>query len=182
MKQYFYLIQRGTFAKDLNGEFTGLFGSPTRGRLIDPDYMGSAEFEWNAIPNAYRRLMYHYEEYKLHVTDLVTVRGVPFCIFCKDKDYPTILQAIKDYIKEPYPLKEYSALREHFVDTKTIQPLRTNFWWCIDRKNIGNWIAFTGATDRQNKFMSVIDNDYKNWYLNMDKQTREEEYKKAQSW
>ena len=181
MKQSFYLIQRGTFAKDLNREFTGLAGASYNGRLIDLDYMGAAEFEWGAIPNAYRRLMYHYEEYKLHVTDLVTVRGVPFSIFCKDKDYPTILKAIKEYIENPYPLKEFPALREHFVDT-TPRYLGINFWWCIDRTGIGNWMAFTGAADRLNKFMSIIDNDYKNRYLLTDKEIREEEYQKAQDW
>ena len=185
MKQNFYLIQRGTFATNPTGYFTGLFGSINRGKLIDGDYMGAAEFEWGAIPNAYRRIMYHFNEYKLHVTDLVTVRGVPFCVFCRDEYYPVVLEMIKNYIKKPYQLKEYSNLREHFVTDDHRNAQNTNFWWCIDRRfdeGTGDWMAFTGAADRQNAFMKKITEDYQDWYMQMDEETREKEYAKSWNW
>ena len=47
----FYLIQRGTF-KTTGEKLTGTNG------VVNLDYMGSAEFEWGAIPKAYRRLLY----------------------------------------------------------------------------------------------------------------------------
>ena len=184
MKQNFYLIQRGTFATNVTDEITGLFGSVHSGKLISCDYMGAAEFEWGAIPHAYKRIMYRFNEYKLHVTDLVTVRGVPFCIFCRDEYYPVVLEMIKEYIKKPYPLKEYSNLREPFVtndDHRNTQ--NTNFWWCIDRRFVegtGDWMAFTGAADRQNAFMKVMTENYQNWYMKIDEKIRKKEY--AESW
>lgn len=56
MGKHFWLIQRGSF-RDLKSATKFLGGSPTH--LINPDYMGAAEFEWGAIPRAYRRIMGH---------------------------------------------------------------------------------------------------------------------------
>lgn len=59
MGKHFWLIQRGSFRaletakKFLGGSFE---------HLIDPDYMGAAEFEWGAIPRAYRRIMGQYDQ------------------------------------------------------------------------------------------------------------------------
>ena len=61
--------------------------------------------------------------------------------------------------------------------------LRTNFWWCIDiaidDHHIGDWIAFTGATDRQRKFNEIITNSYLNWWMKKTPEEREEEVKQA---
>lgn len=169
MGKYFWLIQRGSFrALDTAEKFLG--GSSEH--LIDPDYMGAAEFEWGAIPKAYRRIMGQYEQYSLHVTDMVTTGGVPFCLYCADSRYDQILCEIKVYLKEHYPLKEWTNMETHFEagcpfgeDYRRHQ-LKTNFWWCIDttryEEDVGDWIAFVGATDRQNAFKRVIESDYKN--------------------
>ena len=79
--KHFYLIQRGTFNKNLE-QATEFLGCSSK-HLIDPDYMGSAEFEFGAIPRAFRRIIHKYSEYKLHITDIKTVGGVPFCLYCK---------------------------------------------------------------------------------------------------
>lgn len=97
MGKHFWLIQRGSF-RDLKSATKFLGGSYEH--LIDPDYMGSAEFEWGAIPRAYRRIMGQYDKYSLHVTDLVTTGGVPFCLYCMDGKYEQILVEIKVYLKE----------------------------------------------------------------------------------
>ena len=194
MSNRFYLIQRGTFNKNLK-EATALFGSSSS-YLIDPDYMGSAEFEFGAIPKAYRRIIHQYSDYKLHITDITTVRGVPFCIYCRDEYYEEILTAIKEYINKPYNLKEWTNMEYHFRELNTTNQfdvdrykyaIRTNFWWCIDiNKNghhIGDWMAFIGATDRQNRFTEIISNDYSNWWMKKTPEEREDDIKKAyRSW
>ena len=180
----FWLIQRGSF-RDLNSA-TKFLGRSSE-HLIDPDYMGAAEFEWGAIPRAYRRIMGQYEKYSLHVTDLVTTGGVPSCLFCMDSKYEQILTEIKSYLDKPYHLKEWTNMEAHF--TKSVSDietrfyshkLRTNFWWCIDKsrkdEDIGDWIAFTGAADRQNAFMRVINSDYTNWWLKKSEKEREDEF------
>ena len=81
MKNKFWLIQRGKFNNNIDTATSFLGGRSEC--LIDPDYMGAAEFEWGAIPKAYRRILGQYDQYSLHVTDLVTTGGVPFCLILK---------------------------------------------------------------------------------------------------
>ena len=194
MKNKFWLIQRGKF-NDLAKATKFLGGSQEH--LIDPDYMGAAEFEWGAIPKAYRRIMGQFDKYSLHVTDLVTIGGVPFCLYCRDDHYNEILEAIKVYLKEHYQLKEWSNMHAHFEPIPTGEwsrkhhkyELQTNFWWCIDVSPIeckcewdnpvGDWIAFTGASDRQNAFKRVIQNDYDNWWSKKTPENQAEEFNKA---
>ena len=194
MKNKFWLIQRGKF-NDLAKATKFLGGSQEH--LIDPDYMGAAEFEWGAIPKAYRRIMGQFDKYSLHVTDLVTTGGVPFCLYCRDDRYNEILEAIKVYLKEHYQLKEWSNMHAHFEPIPTDEwsrkhhkyELQTNFWWCIDASPIeckcewdnpvGDWIAFTGAADRQNAFKRVIQSDYDHWWMKKTPEDQAEEFNKA---
>ena len=192
----FWLIQRGSFTANLL-KSDELLGSSRNGALVQGDYMGSAEFEFGAIPKAYRRIMGQFEKYSLHITDLKTNRGIPFCLYCRDDRYNEILEAIRIYLEKGYQLKEWSNMEAHFDPTPTDKwsketrkhDLRTNFWWCIDqadiddsRRNlfiyncIGDWIAFTGATDRQKAFKKVIQNDYTEWWSKKPIEDREEEF------
>ena len=181
MNDKFWLIQRGRFNNNID-ETINFLGNHYQ-CLISPEYMGSAEFEWGAIPKAFRRILGQYDKYSLHVTDLVTTGGVPFCLYCRDDRYDDILSAIKVYLKEHYKLKEWSNMHAHFEPTPTsgwarkdhMHEVQTNFWWCIDispveckntwDNRVGDWIAFTGATDRQNAFRRVMENDYLNWWM-----------------
>lgn len=130
--------------------------------------------------------MGQYEKFSLHITDLYTAGGVPFCLYCMDSRYTKILEEIKTYLKKPYHTKERTNMDAHFttdcsfgIDYRKYQ-LKTNFWWCIDvaddEEDVGDWIAFTGTTDRQNAFKRVIENDYKNWWALKPKEERYELY------
>ena len=197
MRDRFWLVQRGTFNSNLT-DATQFFGHDG---LIDLDYMGSAEFEWGAIPKAFRRIMGQRDQYALYITDFETIGGVPFCVFCRKDRYDKVLDAIKKYLDGGYGLKEYSNMREHFKVSGRVSltankyTLRTNFWWCIDKADIGpdvdedfdnlvgDWIAFTGATDRQKAFLRAIDSDYNNWWLkNYTEEEREKEFKNSFCW
>lgn len=187
-QNHFWLIQRGKF-RDLS-KATALFGTKEI-HLINGDYMGSAEFEWGAIPKAYRRIMGQYDKYKLHITDLKTVSGVPLYLFCEDENYELILAEIKLYLEKEYRLKEWTNLHAHFRETSgpassyDKHRLETNFWWCIDRYyqneqgRIGDWMAFLGAADREKAFLRCIENDYRNWWMEKSEEEREEEFKKS---
>lgn len=194
MKDKFWLIQRGKFNNNIDTATSFLGGRSEC--LINPDYMGAAEFEWGAIPKAYRRILGQYYQYSLNVTDLVTTGGVPFCLYCRDDRYDVILSAIKVYLKEHYQLKERSNMHAHFEPIPTDKwewsrkhhkyELQTNFWWCIDVSPIeckrewdnpvGDWIAFTGATDRQNAFKRVMESDYLNWWMKKSEEDRSKEF------
>ena len=174
MNNKFYLVQRGIINKDLSKVKSFLNGRPDA--LVDPEYMGSAEFEWGAIPRAYFRMQHELDKYSLHITDLKTLTGVPFVIFCRDEFYEEVLESIKQYIENPWRTKEWTNLEDQFKKPTSTwdKPftIHTNFWWCIDKNDpadhtgtydshVGDWIAFTGATDRQHKFMEIINEDHK---------------------
>ena len=195
MKDKFWLIQRGKFNNNID-KATSFLGGRSE-CLINPDYMGAAEFEWGAIPKAYRRIMGQYDQYSLHVTDLVTTGGVPFCLYCRDDRYEVILNAIKVYLNEHYQLKEWSNMHAHFEPTPTSEwsrkhhkyELQTNFWWCIDVSPIeckrewdnpvGDWIAFTGASDRQNAFNRVLNLDYMTWWMKKSEDERKKDFEES---
>ena len=182
----FWLIQRASFNK-ISADRDFLCGDRWN-RVVDFDYMGAAEFEWGAIPRAYIRILGRFDEYSLHITDLKTNGRVPFCLFCRNEQYEKILEEIKSYIKDPYHMKEASNLEAHFTEIPKEgvsrnfykYKLKTNFWWCIDKNSeTGDWIAFTGATDRQNAFTAAITKEYSNWWIKKPEEEREAEFKKA---
>lgn len=176
-KEHFWLIQRGSF-RDLNNlQFLG--GS--NDHLINPDYMGSAEFEFGAIPKAFRRLMGHLEEYNLYVLDITNINGVPFCLFCKKDRYDDILAELKSYISNRYQLKEYSGIHAHLSNSADDAWLRrTNFWWCIDHpSDIGDWMLFLGCKDRQESLVASLYHDYYQWWMKKSEEERAEELEQA---
>lgn len=186
--KHFWLIQRGSF-RDVKAA-TEFFDRSSG--LIDLDYMGAAEFEWGAIPKAYRRIMGQYEKYSLHITDLVTTGGVPFCLYCMDDKYEQILDEIKVYLEKPYQLKEHTNMEAHFtvehpwgVDFHKRQ-LEINFWWCIDYnrydEDIGDWIAFIGAADRQDAFNRVINKDFTSWWIKKSPEDRNKDFQDSFRW
>lgn len=173
MENKFYLIQRGSFRNNLETATSFLGGSASH--LIDPDYMGSSEFEWGAIPAAYSRIMGQFKDYKLFPSVISTIRGAPVCIFCRKDRRDDILRHIKEYIDNPYKLKEWSNLPQHFKEVSELErhSLKTNFWWCIDHtfqgdcESVGDWILFNGAKDRQKAFLRIINSDFSEWWSSM---------------
>lgn len=185
MNDRFWLIQRGSFNDPKTAtEFLG--GSAKH--LINPDYMGAAEFEFGAIPKAYRRILGQYDQFSLHKTDMTNLRGVPLYLFCKDTQYELILAELKVYIRTVYHTKEWTNMEVHFNEElqrygATKHKLKTNFWWCIDisrcNEDVGDWIAFLGATDRVNALKRILDKDYKEFWMKKSAEEREEELKQA---
>lgn len=168
-----YLIQRGTFNKT-GKSLTGSDG------VVGLAYMGSSEFEWGAIPKAYRRLMYHFEEYDVFHTGIYTPEHEELMVFCRKGCATEVLQAIREFIENPYHLKAYSELEKVPKAKKedtSYHKRRSNFWWCIDIKSYGDWMAF--LQPQSNLFTEAVRNDYQNWWLNKAPEKREEEYKKS---
>ena len=171
----FYLIQRGQF-RDSGTNLTG------RNGVVDLDYMGSAEFEWGAIPKAYRRLMYNFLEYEVFHTGIYTPEQDELLVFCNKNCSENVVQSIKEFIDSPYHLKEYSQLEliptSKKNDTSWWNHRSTDFWWCIDKNNChGDWMAFLKSSSE--KFELAIKNDYQNWWLTMSPEEREDEYKSS---
>ncbi len=175
VQKKFWLIQRGRF----NGSRgTFLFG---REGSIALEYMGSAEFQYGAIPKALRRLMGDFPEYKIFQTGIFTPEKDELLVFCREKYSEPLIGAIRDFIAHPYQLKEHSELEKvpkaRGNDT-SFTGRRTNFWWSIDKSSdekCGDWMALL-ASSRQ-IFEDSISNEYNEWWLKKPPEEREKEYK-----
>lgn len=167
----FYLIQRGKFNRYGEG-LTGKAG------VIDLDYMGSAEFEFGAIPRSFRRIMHNFENYIYTPTGIFTKDNNELILFSNQETATEILEGIVSFINNPYHLKEYSELEKIPYSSKNdtgFQSLMTNFWWCIEYDK--DWMAFLNSN--RALFEKGINNDYNNWWLKKSEEERKQEYVKS---
>lgn len=172
----FRLIQRGTFRKS-GKYFTGKEG------VLDLEYMGSSEFEFGAIPKAFKRLMYHFLNYEVFSTGIYTPEHDELLVFCRKEFAEEIIQLVQQYIQKPYQLKEYSGLDKipkGKGDQKYDCLNSTNFWWCIDIKSYGDWMAF--LQPQSELLVNSLKNDYEDWWVKKDAQTREADYRESLHW
>lgn len=164
----FWLIQRGKF--NTLKEYGNLTGEEGEG-LIDLDYMGYAEFEWNAIPCAFRRIMQNREDYIFHYcNDIKDHKGKIMVIFCNKNHAATIEAEMKRYIEKGYPLKSFSSIRDCIEGDS-----RTDAFWCIDKSEIGDWIAWFGM-NKVTPVKRTIDRCYTEWWLPKPEYERERTY------
>lgn len=177
----FYLIQRGTF-NDLKGKYSGLTG---KDGLIDLDYMGSSEFEWGAIPKAYRRIMGQKDDYIFHYCNTIKdYKGKILVIYCKKEYAETIEKEIKNFIDKHYSLKEYCTLEDHIKGPSrwNTYSIKKDFFWCIDiGKPTSDWMGWFGM-DKLAPFKKMIDYDYNEWWMKQDAASRKKKYEEAQCW
>lgn len=167
----FYLIQRGKFKK----EGIGLTGDDG---VINLDYMGSAEFEWGALPKSYRRIMYDFDNYEYQSTGIYTKEHNELILFANKKLLDEISEGIVSFVNNPYHLKEYSELEKipnSSVNDTGFNRLRTSFWWCIDSNR--DWMAFLESN--KELFDQGINYDYNNWWMKKSKKERKQEYIKS---
>lgn len=114
-----YLIQRAKFNYD-----------PYRNgidSILSFDYMGSAEFEFGALPQSLKRIrnkITNYHQYEF------TLNEKKISVFCDNKDYTEICNIIKNLADNKYRLKEYCDFQHYIYFTPHM--LRSDFWWDIE--------------------------------------------------
>ena len=174
----FWLIQRGLFTTDTRNTSTLKFPN-----TVDLDYMGAAEFEWGALPHSLRRMMYHFEKYEMFKTGIFSPEGEELMVFCTKEKSTDIIRMLKEYIDKPYELKEFSELEKiptAKADDTSWQGRCSDFWWCIDRKGLGDWMACMSSTSE--KLLAALRHDYQFWWLSMSAEHQEREYKDSLDW
>lgn len=167
----FDLIQRGQFKKD--GQM--LMG---KNGVVDLDYMGSAEFEFGAVPRSYRRIMHDYNNYSCFNTGIFTPENDELIVFCNKEISDEIIECLNFFVNNPYKLKEYSELDKIKTSKKNDESWnkrKTDFWWCIDYGI--DFMAFLKSNI--DKFSKGISYDYENWWLQKPESQRNDEYKKS---
>lgn len=165
----FWLIQTADWSLNINDkDFNpiSLFYNKGGDRLFKFNYMGSAEFEFGAVPKALLAIHAEKENYLLVKTELHNHCDTPFYLYCKKDMLNETLAAIKSYIENPYHLKEFSGLPDAFRTKEKIDKLRdtdgslapcfrlgTEHFW-FDIENL--WMGFFGATREVNWFNKLI--------------------------
>lgn len=145
-----YLVQRGTF-KCREGK-TGI------DKVISWDYMGAAEFEWGALPRAWRYVLDHIDDYDLFKFDRRTVKGDIVYVFCNRSDIDSITKELHDYLDDHengdhiyrYILKESISFDELFFDKKDkfFGPRGDDLWFDIE----GCFMFFINGFTKDPKF------------------------------
>lgn len=137
-----YLIQRATF-QDREGK-KGIDA------IISLDYMGSAEFEWGALPESLGRIRKNIEEYHYHK---VEINNKSIMVFTKEniKEVTEILEELRDnklHLKEFSDFNTYVNPSNYDKEWQSKRPHSTDFWWDIDndimfwKDNIGFELKF----------------------------------------
>ena len=167
MKKIFWLIQTGHYnpiAKDEYNYFIddsgAIFGR--KDAYIRMNYMGSAEYEWGAVPNCIQRIRENSNNYEVVVTDILNTNGVPLILCCNKENTVDLIQYIKEYIEHPYNLKEPCGLEHHCTNPKYNDDVSRNHYAFVRKENQfwldieHDWFATFGAADRLHVFETVL--------------------------
>lgn len=112
-----YLIQRAKFRNNPNKKGID--------QILSFNYMGSAEFEFGALPQSLKRIR---ENFKDYMYSLYFINDKAITIFCKKSELSEILNTLEKLAKKEIRLKEWIDFpnwlndKEHWND----------FWWDID--------------------------------------------------
>ena len=121
-----YLIQRAKFIKDDE------YSANRKGidKLLGFDYMGSAEFEFGALPASLKRIRAEIKDYvqfqysfKKHPAKVVTVH-------CKKEEQDAVCEILEQLALDKIRLKERCDLPK-FISDET-NSWDNDFWWDID--------------------------------------------------
>lgn len=121
-----YLIQRAKFITE-DESTTSRKGID---KLLGFDYMGSAEFEFGALPKSLKRIRADHKDYiqfqysfKKHPTKVLTV-------LCKKNEYNEVCAILEELALNKIRLKERCDLPK-FLQGKS-DTWDNDFWWDID--------------------------------------------------
>lgn len=121
-----YLIQRGTIIRPLASTDTRL------SRAVDLDYMGSAEFEFGALPKSFRRIESKADAWKRWIANDITDGEKPLRVYGAFS-----ADAFGEYVKHLHALRAgkmrtKEASRFDAAEQKRFKTLLADFWWDID--------------------------------------------------
>ena len=170
----FWLIQRGKMNQEGGPALTGREG------VVRLDYMGSAEFEFGAIPNSYRKIMHDFDQYQVTDTKVNVAGKRKLLLFAKKENSEAIAEAIRNFIDSPYKLKEWSDLEKLVKVADLSVPwtiCHTRFWWGLDKNELGQWMAF--LEEDSERIIKALEHDHQNWWMAMSEEKRDGLYQEA---
>jgi len=122
-----YLIQEGKFSKMEKSEINGI------NSLINFNYMGSAEFEFGALPKSLKRMMWKNSEYGFFKIKNLKNTKTNQCarVFCRVDLKDETIKEIERISQNKYGYKETCHFADRFKNVKSYGE-DINFWWDID--------------------------------------------------
>ena len=137
-----YLIQRAKFQDNPNRK--GIDS------ILDFDYMGSAEFEFGALPQSLKRIRENMSNYCISSFD---INNKKISIFYDNKliESPKELSEIIEGLADnKFCLKEYCDF-QHFIYFNPLM-LKCDFWWDIEN----DYMFWKYNEEFNNKFIKLI--------------------------
>ena len=150
-----YLIQRLNFRKNSpsNGSFDDIIGC---------QYMGSAEFEFGALPKSLKKLTKNFGSLKINTfEDLHDHKDKPLCIVAEvEKAELYFSDYINDLALDNTMLKEQSRFKDNvFGEDWRGKPVNENDWTYVDAWwDVENDIIFTFGKMNGEKVLTAIRN------------------------
>ncbi len=137
-----YCIQRAKFEN--RNDRTGIDS------LLRFDYMGSAEFEFGALPASLKRVRNNMNDYIMfqYTFKKYPAKSKSVTVFCKKEQYDFIGDILEQLAENKIRLKERCDLAD-WLNQKESSYNRNDFWWDIDQ----DWFfwKFTPTFDFQFK-------------------------------
>lgn len=123
-----YLIQTGKIKPITKPAIVGIDS------LVDLHYMGSAEFEFGALPQSLHRVVNHLDTYEIVKTGIVNFENAQLFLICKPTDaeeLTAILLTLRD--EKPYRLKENIGLDANLSGKEKADSYWFfDFWWDVE--------------------------------------------------
>lgn len=117
-----YLIQRANFC---DRDKKGIDG------ILSFDYMGSAEFEFGALPKSLKRIRAAINNYTV---DRIMINDNPVNIFCKEYDLKEVVDFLGVISKKEHPMmKEQPRFYQYINSIKSkFSFMEVDHWWDIE--------------------------------------------------
>jgi len=130
-----YLVQRGIFKHEEKENIVGIDS------LINFEYMGSAEFEFGALPESLNRIIGEWKNFDVFETSLKDSDGGSVFVICKKTSKSEVEKCLIELSEKKHRTKEISYFQEYLNGKhKTDRYIRTRLWWDIDN----DWMACPG--------------------------------------
>ncbi len=152
------LVQSGHFRENVNTldrkEINGLDD------IVVLDYMGSAEFEWGALPKSLRRMTINKDFYKVFVfNQYKDETGNSLKVYAPHVFFKNVQNIVERLVDNGYGLQEYCSLHRHIKkDDKSEEDLffgykdDRDFWWDIEN----DFFIFFEHTDKVLQAMEAL--------------------------
>lgn len=139
-----YLIQRANFEKNKQGK--GIDA------LLRFDYMGSAEFEFGALPQSLKRVRANKANYTMFQYSLKSKPSCVLTVICEKSEQDQIGEIIEGLAKNKYRLKEYCDLKDWVSPSESSPSRISDFWWDIEN----DWFIWKQNTEFDLEFKAAL--------------------------